>query len=973
MGRGSDMLVNEEMHKIIESIRHLLDKPEGSLAAPEGKLDGSLWLDSSKNELKYYDKEQDEWIDVFANKFKIVDQLLNDLPPGDPVIGQLWLNDGMLMYYDGSNWQPIKALMQDGSQINLAAFEDFLVISPLNPSGNCVVDDTYERAVLGGKLDLAANSQYLETDEKFGPNWICPANKEQYTEPIIPGDLMSQFLIPNANVDRFYIDNQLVTDYKRVNGVTIQYPRVKLDANVPSLVHVNPGKITKITKRLFKINKFNSRIKVSAFHTEFYGFKNDSVFGEFLRPGKGQDKGDYTTVPEGINLNYDATQNYDYLLAICYDFSWIKSSGRLTKTCSADLTTSYYVGEIGGPLNVFVDGYDLEDQCFDFNSEAQIVNIKEETRGLEVSLLRVARHEYGFIREVDLQGRGVIKLLSKFRRPLVLVNGEAMHPTLGDLEFDNDKIYVRGAKRNMVWSIIELEDVMLHDDMFYEASTVTKLNGGVPSIKYDNTLITDIDDMVLFVDGLLIKKEHLIRDNANGFVTVDGLQIDQEYILLKDKYHNLYDEKNMVPALQVGKIDETLVFLNGYLLCNDTAFVTVDTQDVAKLEAANGELKLFAGSELDRRKGDWCIYDEYEQKWLPMEQKDIDSILFCACSYDNTLSAIKLNIPFNSTKDVFNVYAYAFANSIGHPLIVRSFYAATGEKAFTIDNTYLPDVGALSVWVNGVRQYYVKEYSDGTGFELQEPVQGPIMRDANGKPLKDAAGEYIRGSVKITYVIETPEKGMRRACTREILTKDAVIPGSANAYRTQMDLYPGRVTVYLGGMRLQKEAWTILDNHTFLIKAPERLTGDADTFPEKKYLRHNGKIITIHPQQCDEILIEIRQEYQRIERTILWEELNDWDIGIEEYDLPKEILEAADEILIFVNGVFTGLRSNLGYYKDRARGCITILSGSTVEALCSDPLFTYLSTHQDKKMAYREKHGHDYVPKIKNKITLEWR
>jgi fermentation-respiration switch protein FrsA (DUF1100 family) len=89
------MLVNKEMHKIIESIRHLLDKPEGSLAAPEGKLDGSLWLDSSKNELKYYDKEQDEWIDVFANKFKIVDQLLNDLPPGDPVIGQLWLNDGL--------------------------------------------------------------------------------------------------------------------------------------------------------------------------------------------------------------------------------------------------------------------------------------------------------------------------------------------------------------------------------------------------------------------------------------------------------------------------------------------------------------------------------------------------------------------------------------------------------------------------------------------------------------------------------------------------------------------------------------------------------------------------------------------------------------------------------------------------------------------------------------------------------------
>lgn len=949
VGRGSDQLFNEEMHQIIESIRHLLELPEGDAAAPHAKLHGSLWLDQLKNELNYYDKNQDKFVNIFEGKFKIIDQLMNHLAPDDPVLGQLWINNGVLMYFDGAKWAPIKALLEDGSQFNLSSFEDFLVISPLHPSGNFVVDDAYNRAVLGGKLDLAANSQFFETDEKFGPNWVCPVNAKEYHESVVPPDVMSQFLLPNEGVDRFYIDGKYEPNYEKINSVTIQYPTAALIAKTPSLVHVNPGKVTSIKKRLVKINKLNPRIHISAYHTEFYGFRRDRRYGTFLRPSEVQDDGDYIVVQDAINLNYDAAQNYDYLLAITYNFSWIKSSGRLTKSSSKDVTTSYFVNG-GGPLNVFVEGYDLEDQCFDYDNTAQVVNINEETRGLEVSLLRSANREYGYIRETDLQGRGIIKTLGRYKTPLVFVNGEAIHPSLGDMEIDGDKIFVQGARRNMTWCVMELNDALRRHDMFYQAGLVSETANGVPSIRFDNQVIQSDEGMVLFVDGLLIKKEHLTRDQTGGWLTTENLALGQEYILLKDKYHNLYDEDALVPALKTGRLDESLVFFNGALLCNDTAFVTTNTKDDEQLTAAEGELKLFAASEIDRRKGEWCVYDSYRKAWLPMQQQDKDGLLYMACTYDNTVSAIKLNIPYDGTKDIFHVFAYAFANTIDKPLIIRSFYTEN-EKDFAIENTYLPDTGALSVWVNGVRQYRITEYMEGNGFSLSAPVTG-----------------------RITYIIENPERGALRACVREILTPENAVEGAINAYRTQEPLYPGRVTVYVSGLRMPKEAWTILDNHTILLKDTSTvLLGNTSNWPMQIILRPDGTRIEAPVKVADEVLIEVRQEFSRVEQTIVWREQNEWDIEVGKYDLPKEILEASDEILIFFNGMFTGLRCNFGYKKDKSRGCITFLSSSAVEAICNDPLYNYLMQNQDKRLAYKNEYGHDYVAKVENRITLEWR
>ena len=53
-----------------ESTKHLLDVPEDKHSVPEAKLDGSLWLDRSKNELKSYNKLQIHGILFSRKNFK---------------------------------------------------------------------------------------------------------------------------------------------------------------------------------------------------------------------------------------------------------------------------------------------------------------------------------------------------------------------------------------------------------------------------------------------------------------------------------------------------------------------------------------------------------------------------------------------------------------------------------------------------------------------------------------------------------------------------------------------------------------------------------------------------------------------------------------------------------------------------------------------------------------------------------------
>ena len=152
------------------------------------------------------------------------------------------------------------------------------------------------------------------------------------------------------------------------------------------------------------------------------------------------------------------------------------------------------------------------------------------------------------------------------------------------------------------------------------------------------------------------------------------------------------------------------------------------------------------------------------------------------------------------------------------------------------------------------------------------------------------------------------------------------------------------------------------------------LIGSQDNYPTEHVRKEDGEIVELNRRQQDEILIEVRQKFDRQEQTIQVKDINEYDIGIQKYDLPPDIIEAADEILIYINGVFTGLRNGIGYVKDRSKGAITVLDGNYVELMNNDPLYTLFMLDVDKHFLWQQRHdGKPYEPKINNKVTLEWR
>lgn len=1145
VGRQSEQIFNEELHKMYESTKHLLDVPEDKHSVPEAKLDGSLWLDRSKNELKSYNKATNTWNIIFQKKFQIVDQITNILPPSNPVLGQLWLYNDVLMYFNGSEWKPVKALEQDGSQFNLSIFENFLLVSPLltrediisnddisedideeyldevgrtilrinkwkifsdsldnliikyenriinqfnkklssqiddeqlviiKPLGDCitlnewkifsdsldnliitfndilvaewVVDknlieayiiannlstevdndneivndvsignwsfnfnsednnlylryrgvdvscwskdgyypgvpnyskltaakaDTLLDQYLQGKIDYDNNSKYMETG--WTPDVMPTMEEIDPRRLYLYGD--TKILVPNIDVDRIFLNESLDFSYKEITKICISYLSQTLNIKKPSLIHINPGKLTKIKKRLFKIDKESSKIYTTAYQTEFYGFHGDSIYGDLLLPEYEKDDGGYIKMSDGIILSYQQSQNYDYVLAISYEFSWFKSTGTLNKVSNNDETSSYYIQDYAGPITVFTDGFNLEETSFTEDNISKTITINENTDNIDdVSMIHAIKREYGFVRKVDIQKRAIIKVLTPYKKPLIYLNGEAIHPQLNDVEIDGNYIYVKNGLINMTWAIVELFDPINNYDMNLDTGYVNKTDAyGIPIITFDNTKVDEGDGLILYIDGLLIKKEDLNINYAEGFINVDGLSIGQDYILLRDKYNYFYDESKLTPALPVGHLSESLVYINGHLINNATIIDTIYSKEQIKPQALQNEIKCFL--DINGNRIEYCYYDDPTDAWLPLNTKEIKEVQTFSYSYENTVRSVKFNVPISKDDDI-RTFAFNYANAIGETLVIRNLPSISNiddtpyvenQKVFNIKDSYIPNIGSLSVWVNGIRQYDVIEFLDGTGFELPKPVTGVV-----------------------TYVIERPEKGVTTVATREILSEKNIVPNTINVYKTTKPLYPGRVLFYINGIRQSQDAFTILDNYTFLVNDKNNmLIGNPNNYPIESVLNEHGQVVQVKHSMADKILIEVKQDVDRRENFIKLDADTISDISISKYELPIEILEPNDEIMIFIDGLFVGLRRSFGYEVDKNRGVISlgvrrdiedptnnkteITNIDVIDRIINDPLYTYFEGNPDKKLEYENKHGKPYEKKTRN-ILFDWR
>lgn len=1080
-------------------------------AEPTAKLHRAIWHDEANNQLKWWNKTENKWQRYFDNEFRITDSIMSTLPPSNPVKGQLWLHSGVLCYYDGTNWNAVKALLQDGSQFSLDVFKNFLLVSPLWKIGNAIVEDTeieaYKnemRKYLQGVLDGDTDSWATGDGSKYAFNHSCESKDIKIPE--LPTDKKAQLLIPNIDYARLFLSHKLDTEkYEEVSKVCVQYDKNDLLNDTPSLVHLNPGRLSNMVKRLIKVDRDNPRISIASGNTEFYGFRSGRYFGDLLLPDQESqnDDGtinsvakDYTIVEDGILLSYGAAQNYDYVLAITYEFSWMKSTGQMVKTNTKDATNAYYVDKFSGPFNVFVNGYNYEDPYYETDSTSQTISTKEDTSGYEVSILHVPKREYGYIRSINIKGQGIIRPLRKYTRPFVFCNGEALCEANGDVTFDEyGNAYIANAKQDMAWCMIDLCEAANESNGYtaYSPKLVSGKVGADGLISYDKDTVPDSETAVLFIDGLLVKKEDISYDRANLKIDVaGGLTSGQEYILVEDKYGWLYDEKSLIPALSVGKFTDTLVYFNGQLLCNNSALdctseptstrldgngiatevvypgvfnevknfktvyeeiVELDTlADLESLVKANNGISkadvernidkairkqyikeyeagilteeqmvdlvliaqkkgivgegilyyvansqsgyliskdnsgapyscsytiVFDGSdstsirEIQRdiagnitqiTNSRYCVYDSVNEKWDAMLNKDIEGLKYFAYAYENMQRSIRLLIPY-TLEDNIQTYAFNTANSIEHPLTVKTM-DVVDKDVIEISGQYIYGANTLRVWCNGIRQY--------PNTAKEDMVPNGIVESLDGKSF--TLPEKFTG--KITYIIELPENNQSTACSMEVLDEQNILPGYVNMYKTKKPMFPGRVTLYVNGIRQPADAFTVFDNYTLLINDDTALIGNSQNYPEETVLAGGSKHTLTH-SVADKLLVEVRQD-DRQEVTVQLEGHPIYDLDVEKLGISTDILEAADEIMIFSDGLYFGPTLNGseidgGYIINRARGCITIRQDEILESINTDDEYLYLKAHPYENIVYLKRHNNEPYERYNAKLTLEWR
>lgn len=1130
-GRASELLFNEELHKMYESTKHLTEDP-GANAQPVAKLHQAIWHDERNNKLKWWDKTQNKWRDYYEAEHRITGEMMSILPPSNPIYGQLWLHNGVLCYFDGSSWTAVKALIQDGSQFSLDVFKNFILLSPLWQSGNTVTnveeDGVVKYTTVTNVVTIAAEGQveidadnldkkslkvlyydnnassrtygtYVEpyinlskwitvsyTNSKVivynpsnsaaqvkiiyqkpklasttnedgdldsstgrltginyeiltstaveefrkqermylqnvldtqtdsavtgdGTKWTIGKNciSNEPNIPVVDADAMSQLLVPQIDYARIFLDRNLDTEkYQEVSKVCIQYKRKDIINHIPSLVHINPGRLTKMEKTIVKIDRTNPKILITAENTEYYGFKSNSPYGELLVPDSSTEKFcDYTIIDGGILLSYNACQNFDYVLAIHYTFSWMKSTGALSHASSADSANVYTIDGFKGHINMFVEGYDLEDPYFSADSASETVTFAQDVNGLEVSAIHSPKTEYGYVRKIDIKGNAVIKPLTVFKQgsTLVFMNGELVHPTNDGMVWNSDgTISIPNGKIDMMWSALSLhgtEEVAAGKTEDYIATVNSGLVDAAGHINYTAEYISATMIPMVFVDGLLVTKEDIKVDEANKIITIANTELrqGQEYVVIEDKFGWFYDSAKLTPALSVGAITDTLVYMNGKLLCNDTA-LDVLTDNIDGRKGVYNEVKCFKTitladdgvTEIANR--DYRIYDSVNEVWNPCTDVETTAVKTFGYSYDNARKSIHMNIKYTA-EDNIQIYAYNTANAVEHPLEIHTIIADNDHPILTVgsgmywdeeqgkevsiaddpdwatlhpdesnwnklETEYLYGKNTLRVWLNGIRQYPytdgkcdgIKEALDGLTFTLPEPFVG-----------------------QITYIVELPEDNQSTACSMEVLDHTDIKNGYINFYKTQQSLFPGRTTLYINGIRQPENAYTVFDNNTLLINDTSALIGCHSNYPTEAIQIDPATKRTISWPETDKLLIEVRQD-ERTEFVVTLDPATFFgEIKLDDYDVDINVLEASDELLIFADGIYTSIRLNDGYKLNISRGSIMITDPDVNNIIRSDGEYEYLAGHPDEHAQYLISHNNEDYKRKTTDMIIEWR
>ena len=985
-GRGSEKLYNEELYKLYEILQHFLDIPDTS-AGPAASLDGALWLDRSTGtgELKF--KNNDQWLTVFGDKFKMICEILSDTEPDKPIAGQLWLDNGVLKYYSGVDWIPVKSVNID-TEFNLSAFEQFLIISPIKPAGkivinpegsiiNDLIEETFktdnvlmtytltkgECASTGKTVNVFVNgcklpkdyyeiidSTHIRINDIIGTamdNNVVTIDYKNNQSTTTIDTTYSQFLLPQVNLDRVFINgfHDIPSSFyedcgkevpenillNTISNIALEYPTDDMENKSLAAVHVNPKKLTKITKYLFKINS-DGYIPLTEYNTEFYAIKDG--ISKFLVK---KPTADYEANSTGIILSQDIINSFDFVYAIVYEFdNAATGTGSLTKgVINLSKETSIYIGYVEDPemISVFVQGLYLDPEN-NYTYDNGYIMFKLETN-MDIGVIIWPKKETGTIVNFNEDGNAVIKPNKSYNHPLVMVYGLTLNEDyndkimLADYEIHTDEngevtyILKNVNKPNLKYAIVETLSYDINGDieenMFVDSGIVKKDTDGSIYIdlletdeegnyvlgpdnkEIEKTDLSTLSNVIVFANGILIAKNDVDVDTVNGRITIKNNNFVEgmDYTLLRDD-NERYIFSNIISFNTIPiktKSDATLVYIQNQLLTDANSLYTTYLPTTG---CYNGEIKLL----IDGEDQTWYIYNH---GWKKIEDENLIKKL-----EDNTLNYVSDEHSISILKNYGNIecvyYSYQYANSIEYKLLTGNIRTVEGKRDYRVAYNHIYPYGhnSLFIWQNGLRQipnqHGTKNEPDG----IYELAGG-----SDALPGYFRVPQSINGS--IFYVVEKPENTETKSCEYQVLTTDDIVEGSNNfMFKTNINLAAGNIRLFISGIRQPESAYKVIDSHTFIIDGKILCGKD---FPEEN-VYVNGKLKKIIREHPDTILIETRPDYNLKEKTIkvryngqnefLVKAINPEDPIKGGDSLPQSIINSNDFVMIYINGLAYG-------------------------------------------------------------------
>lgn len=962
IGRQNEQSFNKEMHDLFMVMKYINSGYDTPVQDEQTEIPyGAMWNDPSfgKNVLKAYSQNRG-WEPVFKGYYHPANLLQK---PSMPVHGQVMIdsaNNDILKYYDENtgSWIAAKALDANEHNQGIGGFDNFVNIFPLVPS--------------------------------------------------IVNSGVNTYLIPNELSGRMFDGDKYIhpndPSYKKDSEVTISFTDKDL-VEEESWIHINPNRLNISSKKLFKVNKdINShkpyQIDIKPYNTEFYGVDPTTKKGYLLRY-KSDDisQSDYIYTDVGIQLTSRAYK-YDYVYAISYSFASSAYPGSLTRnSLTIGTQDEVFVGAYNKHPFIFLDGLYLEQSFYDYDHQEGTVRITNDDITQKMDLVSVIFKDYSrngeayqeyTINQTNIQGvDAVVGPLTAntqaFKKPMAFVSG-IMGGTVNIMT--PDEVVINGTEATIknIGPIGQNDEfkvmIVETDGMYLDTGTIDD------TLAIQSPQITGDHQYILFVDGLMMSPREF--NLSEGQIKITGAVQGQQWVLLKvdssDETALIFDSPVSSFSARIIDKNENVTYNNcdaAVVYVGDGILIDQKTIEVTQepTKGINGQIIKYKkvledGTAVESYK----IWDYNTFSWLPIEDESAIKEISSLITYYSTKGSISI-IDNTFAGQNMTYYAYTYNNSIDEPLLHDTRVLTKDMNRVlnvNFDHVFRPGQGSLTTFINNVL-ILSEEDSTGNGRFTIPELAGINMIDSSGKDwstdpvFAHLSHPYDNG--ELLYIVERAEENEHVACRREILTAADRDFNLVNGYTTKMSLVPGMVSIYVNGIKIERQDFSIYGENTIVLHndtvgGQEHCNPDDPTSLTKFAVKDDeGKIQYMNCLQSDEILVEVREDYRVKSLTLPVRYPGQFIFSVSDDGLSESILDTKDYVKIYINGsIYTG-----EYTISRDAGLITIEDPLVYNTLGIDAIDRYFSMNQIAYQEYQEEYGKYYPKKTQDRITFEWR